>query len=105
MCVLDLLLENVGPVGALIYPGQPRLVEYKTGRKFASHSFPPLSKHAHFFKSFLGILALFCFLTLAFSSVNLFHMFVLLFVTLKIPVHRSGTRDTLKKKLPEPLAR
>ena len=38
----------------------------------------------------------FCLLT-AFSSITLFYMFVHAFYTLKIPVHRSGTRDTLKK--------
>ena len=47
------------------------------------------------FESFLGILPGLS--APAFSSIILFHMFVQAFDTLKIPEHRFGTRDTLKK--------
>ena len=45
------------------------------------------------FESFLGI----CIATPAFPSIILLHMFVQEFDTLKIPEHRFGTQDALKK--------
>ena len=55
----------------------------------------PQCRHAHSFESFLGILPLDPRL-FSESSINLFNMFVDEFDTLKIPVHRFGTRKTLK---------
>ena len=74
--------------------GRPALnTDRQWNRKLRKIS--PQCRHAHSFESFLGILPLDPRL-FSESSINLFNMFVDEFDTLRIPVHRFGTRKTLK---------
>ena len=85
----ELRIFRVGPA---TFTGRP---PYDTNRQKdpKPRKLPARCRHAHSFESFLE----FCLSTPAFSSIILFHMFVQAFDTLKIPEHRFGTRETLRK--------
>ena len=77
-----------------IFQVGPTTYKYQMGRKIRNPRTPSTMQACSFFSNpFLE----FCFSTPAFSSTILFHKFVQVFDTWKIPVHCFGTRDTLQK--------